>query len=85
MGILALAADERVADVKFTKAARLLRDGGWLALMATAERYDEPFGAALRDMWRARSDGGAWTKQSKLSDTEIQTIRDWISQGALDN
>ncbi len=59
-------------DVKFDKAARLLRPGGWLALLATGERYDDPFGAALLDVWVARSDdGGAWIKQRKLSDTEI--------------
>jgi hypothetical protein len=40
--------------------------------LATGERYDDPFGAALLDMWVARSDdGGAWVKQRKLSDTEI--------------
>ena len=59
-------------DVKFTKSARLLCDAGWLALLATGERYDDPFGAALLDLWVARSDdGGAWAKQQKLSDTEV--------------
>jgi SAM-dependent methyltransferase len=59
-------------EVKFVKSARLLRPGGWLALLATGERYDDPFGSALLDMWVARSDdGGAWVKQQKLSDTEI--------------
>jgi ubiquinone/menaquinone biosynthesis C-methylase UbiE len=59
-------------DVKFDKPSRLLRPGGWLALLATGERYDDPFGAALLDMWVARSDdGGAWVKQRKLADTEI--------------
>jgi ubiquinone/menaquinone biosynthesis C-methylase UbiE len=61
-------------EVKFTKPARLLRPGGWLALLATGEKYDDPLGAALLDMWAARSDdGGAWAKQRKLSDTEIIT------------
>jgi ubiquinone/menaquinone biosynthesis C-methylase UbiE len=59
-------------DVKFDKPSRLLRPGGWLSLLATGEKYDDPFGAALLDMWVARSDdGGAWVKQRKLSDTEI--------------
>lgn len=59
-------------EVKFAKPARLLRPGAWLALLATGEKYDDPFGSALLDMWVARSDdGGAWVKQQKLSATEI--------------
>jgi len=59
-------------EVKFVKAAQLLRPGGWLALLATGERYEDPFGAALLDMWIARSDdGGAWVSQAKLAETEI--------------
>lgn len=59
-------------EVKFTKAARLLRPGGWLALLVTGERYDDPFGVALLDMWVARSqDGGAWVKQQKLAEIDI--------------
>jgi ubiquinone/menaquinone biosynthesis C-methylase UbiE len=58
-------------EVKFRKSARLLRPGGWLALLATGERYDDPFGAALLGMWAARSgDGGARVRQRKLADTE---------------
>jgi ubiquinone/menaquinone biosynthesis C-methylase UbiE len=61
-------------EVKYVNAARLLRPGGWLALLATGEKYDDPFGTALLDMWVARSDdGGAWVKQKKLSDAEILT------------
>jgi ubiquinone/menaquinone biosynthesis C-methylase UbiE len=61
-------------DVRFEKAARLLRTGGWLALLSTGEKYDDPFGAALLDMWVARSDdGGAWVKQRKPSSTDIMT------------
>jgi ubiquinone/menaquinone biosynthesis C-methylase UbiE len=59
-------------EVKFDKPARLLRPGGWPALLATGENYDDPLGTALLDMWVARSDdGGAWVKQKKLSDTDI--------------
>lgn len=59
-------------DVKFTKSARLLKEGGWLALASTGERYDDPFGAALLGMWVARSDdGGAWTRQQNLPDTDM--------------
>jgi ubiquinone/menaquinone biosynthesis C-methylase UbiE len=59
-------------EVKFVKAARLLRPAGWLALLATGELYDDPFGTALLNMWVDRSeDGGAWVTQKKLSDTEI--------------
>jgi ubiquinone/menaquinone biosynthesis C-methylase UbiE len=61
-------------EVKFAKPVRLLRPGGWLALLATGEKYDDPLGGALLDMWIARSDdGGAWAKQRKLSDIEIVT------------
>jgi ubiquinone/menaquinone biosynthesis C-methylase UbiE len=42
-------------EVKFRKTARLLRPGGWLALLETGERYDDPLGAALRGMWAART------------------------------
>ena len=57
-------------DVKFTKSARLLKPGGWLALMATGERYDNPFGAALRDMWVAHSDG-AWVRHEKAPEIDL--------------
>lgn len=47
--------------VRFRKAAGLLRPGGWLAVAGYEERYDEPFGSVLDDMWLARShDDGAW-------------------------
>jgi ubiquinone/menaquinone biosynthesis C-methylase UbiE len=58
-------------EVKFRKPARLLRPGGWLALLATGESYDDPLGAALHSMWAARSDdGGAWVRQQKPAGTE---------------
>ncbi len=38
-------------DVGFAKAARLLRPGGWLALLTTGERYDEPLRSSLRQLW----------------------------------
>ena len=59
-------------EIRFPKAARLLRPAGWLALLSTGERYDDPFGAALGEMWVARSDdGGAWAKRDKPSDSEV--------------
>jgi ubiquinone/menaquinone biosynthesis C-methylase UbiE len=42
-------------EVAFTKPARLLRPGGWLAVLETGERYDEPLGSALMGMWLRRS------------------------------
>lgn len=58
-------------EIKFHKSARLLRPGGWLALLATGERYDDPFGATLRGMWDARSDdGGAWRAHAPVTDHE---------------
>jgi ubiquinone/menaquinone biosynthesis C-methylase UbiE len=48
-------------EVRFRKAARLLRPGGWLAVAGYDERYDDPLGAELDDMWLARADNdGAW-------------------------
>jgi SAM-dependent methyltransferase len=48
-------------EVRFVKAARLLRPGGWLAVAGYEEQYDEPVGSALDGMWRARaSEVGAW-------------------------
>ena len=49
-------------EVKFTKPARLLRPGGWLALLGTEEVYDDPFGSVLDAMWAARSDASTWTR-----------------------
>jgi SAM-dependent methyltransferase len=43
-------------EVRFRKSARLLRPGGWLALLGYDEHYDDPLGATLRDMWAARAD-----------------------------
>lgn len=48
-------------EVRFGKAARLLRPGGWLALAGSQDRYDDPVGAGLAALWAARDDsGGAW-------------------------
>lgn len=38
-------------DVGLAKAARLLRPGGWLALLSTQERYPEPLHGRLHDLW----------------------------------
>jgi ubiquinone/menaquinone biosynthesis C-methylase UbiE len=37
--------------VGLAKAARLLRPGGWLALLTTEERYPEPLRTGLRELW----------------------------------
>jgi ubiquinone/menaquinone biosynthesis C-methylase UbiE len=59
-------------EVRFRKPARLLRPGGWLALLETGERYDEPFRAALQGMWAARGgDGGALVRGPHFADTEV--------------
>ncbi|HEX5298437.1 MAG TPA: class I SAM-dependent methyltransferase [Streptosporangiaceae bacterium] len=50
--------------VAFGKSARLLRPGGWLALLGTEERYDHPLGAALDALWIRHGDtGGAWDRR----------------------
>lgn len=59
-------------EVRFRKPARLLRPGGWLALLKTGERYDDPFGATLRSMWAARADGSsARLRQPHFADTDV--------------
>jgi ubiquinone/menaquinone biosynthesis C-methylase UbiE len=60
-------------EVKFRKPARLLRPGGWLALLGIVELYDDPLGAALVGMWTAHSDDGTvWVRQPQhLGATEI--------------
>jgi ubiquinone/menaquinone biosynthesis C-methylase UbiE len=51
-------------EIAFTKSARLLRPGGWLALLGTEEHYDDPLGAALDALWTAHGDtGGAWQRR----------------------
>ncbi len=58
-------------DVRFSKSARLLRPGGWLALLGTGERYDDPVGAGLLHLWITRSDDrGAWARQPQLTDAD---------------
>ena len=58
-------------DVRFRKPARLLRPGGWLALLEIVERYDDPLRAALLGMWAARGDGTAGVWQPHFADTEV--------------
>jgi ubiquinone/menaquinone biosynthesis C-methylase UbiE len=48
--------------VGLAKAARLLRPGGWLALLTTGERYPEPLRGRLRDLWvRYSRQAGTWS------------------------
>jgi SAM-dependent methyltransferase len=66
-------------EVRYRKSAQLLRPGGWLAVLDIDERYDDPLGAALTEMWVARGDGsGAWTKRA--SDAELITSTGWFSE-----
>jgi ubiquinone/menaquinone biosynthesis C-methylase UbiE len=59
-------------DVGFRKPARLLRPGGWLALLEIVERYDDPLRAALLGMWAARGDDyRARVWQPHFADTEV--------------
>jgi SAM-dependent methyltransferase len=59
-------------EVAFSKSARLLRPGGWLALLGAEEQYDDPLGTALEPLWVTHGDtGGAW--QRRPSDPEAFT------------
>jgi ubiquinone/menaquinone biosynthesis C-methylase UbiE len=61
-------------EVMFRKPARLLRPGGWLALLETGERYDDPFRTALLGMWAARGgEGGALVRRPHFAGTEVIT------------
>lgn len=60
-------------EVAFSKAARLLRPGGWLALLGTEEHYDAPIGPALDALWIKHGDtGGAWQRRP----SDPQAVRD---------
>jgi ubiquinone/menaquinone biosynthesis C-methylase UbiE len=51
-------------EVAFAKSARLLRPGGWLALLGSEEDWDDPLGAALDILWAAHGDtSGAWERR----------------------
>ena len=51
-------------EVAFSTSARLLRPGGWLALLGTEEHYDDPLGAALDVLWVTHGDtSGAWERR----------------------
>ena len=51
-------------EVAFSKTARLLRPGGWLALLGTDDRYDDPLGAELDKLWVTHGNtGGAWQRR----------------------
>ena len=50
--------------IGLAKAARLLRPGGWLALLTTGERYPEPLRTRLRELWMKYSrQAGTWADQ----------------------
>lgn len=50
--------------IGLAKAARLLRPGGWLALLTTGERYREPLRTQLRDLWSRHSrQASQWARQ----------------------
>lgn len=50
--------------IGLAKATRLLRPGGWLALLTTGERYPEPLRTRLRDLWmRYGRQAGNWAGQ----------------------
>lgn len=63
-------------NIAWRKSAALLRPGGWMAILSTAERYDDPIGAAYREQWiRYSEDGGAWaaTPRPTLAETISST------------
>ena len=73
--IISSAAFHRIdPEVAFGKSARLLRPGGWLALLGTDEQYDHPLGPALDDLWVNHGDtGGAWNRRPSDPDAIAAT------------
>lgn len=66
-------------EVKFAKSARLLKAGGWLALLSTEERYDDPLGSDLRAMWLARSPRGeAWIRPRTPTAADLTGAAGWF-------
>ena len=58
-------------EVRFAKPARLLRPGGSLALVGYDERYDDPLGTELLEMWAARSDPASpWAGPQEPADAD---------------
>jgi SAM-dependent methyltransferase len=62
--------------VGLAKAARLLRAGGWLALLTTGERYPQPLQGRLRELWvRYSRQTEKWSDQplwlEALRETEL--------------
>ena len=63
-------------EVMWSKSARLLRPGGWLALLETSEVYDEPFRSEIRAAWM-RHVGRAW------NDRPASTVADRLAASSL--
>jgi len=61
-------------EVAFSKSARLLRPGGWLALLGTDDDYDDPLATAIDDLWITHGDtGGAWERRPSNPDAVSAT------------
>jgi ubiquinone/menaquinone biosynthesis C-methylase UbiE len=72
-------------EVAFTKSARLLRPGGWLALLGTLEHYDDPLGVALDALWITHGDtGGAWERPPSAAEAIAATELFGIPAGLSD-
>lgn len=59
-------------DVAWSKSARLLRPGGWLAVLGVREAYADPLGGRLRETWiRHSADGGAWARERRTTIADL--------------
>lgn len=48
-------------EIRWSHAAELLRDGGWLMVIDTVLDHEEPLATTMRQLWiEHSSDGGAW-------------------------
>jgi ubiquinone/menaquinone biosynthesis C-methylase UbiE len=61
-------------DLGLAKAAGILRPSGWLALLATGERYEEPLRSALRQLWAKYNPSRAkWSPEASWAEPLRET------------
>ncbi len=76
-------------EVRYTKTQDALRPGGWLAVIACDDSYDEPLQGVVERMWIARSEhGSAWLRTPKPTVADemrasgrfgavVEAVREW--------
>jgi ubiquinone/menaquinone biosynthesis C-methylase UbiE len=66
--------------IAWAKSARLLRPGGWLALLSTGEKYDEPVGQKVFELYLRNSSGPAtWAEKPSEEAARQEQSLEWHS------